>query len=87
MAALPPRPVFKPRDLVETPSGRVAKVLELNPDGSRRLRYTDGKREEVDLMPAHLRLVHEARVRPWLHHAPLDMETSDRVKPLEERLR
>ena len=87
MAALPPRLVFKPRDLVETPSGRTAKVVELNADGSRKLRYTDGSREEVSLMPAHLRLVHEAKVRPWLHHAPRDMETSDRVKPLEERLR
>ncbi len=88
MAAVPvaPVPTLKPRDLVRTKTGRTCRVLELMPDGSRRLQDTEDRTWEACLMPCHLELVHSAKVQPWPSHSPRDLQTSTRVKPLAERL-
>jgi hypothetical protein len=57
---------IKPRDLVRTPSGATGHVLEINPDGSRRVVLLDGR--EVDLMPRFLYLVRSAPVLPWTRY-------------------
>lgn len=65
-----PAPIlFKPDDLVRTPSGRTCTVLKLNPDGSRRVE--DRATGEVyDIMPAHLVLVRASTPKPWPKRTP-----------------
>lgn len=86
MTEAPRRPLFKPRDYVVTRSGRPAIVRDLNADGSRTIEFLDAAGGEIDIMPAHLVLVTEAKVRPWLHRTPRELQTADRVRPLDERL-
>lgn len=56
-------PTIKPGDLVRTPSGATATVLEINPDGSRELELLNGQR--LALLPGLLFLVRAALPRPW----------------------
>lgn len=56
--------IIKPGDLVETPSGRHAKVIEVEPGRNRLLQYCDN-REGVVLPAALLKVLRAAPVRPW----------------------
>ncbi len=76
----------KPRDLVRTKSGRICRVLELMPDGSRKLQDTDDLTWQACLMPCHFELVHSAKVQPWPERSLRDLQNSAQVKPLDERL-
>jgi len=58
-------PIFKPRDKVRTPAGRLAEVVDLTPDGKRVLMYLDGDHSYVTLERHMLHMVEEAQVRPW----------------------
>lgn len=65
-----PPPLFKPRDLVETPgSERLAKVLEILPAGYRRVQFLDGGAPPVTFHKSELKLVQEGRPRPWKEHS------------------
>ena len=67
MSAAPagaPKP--KLHDLVRTPSGRTARVIEVRPsDGRRVCEYLDGAKDEVVLKPDLLLVVKSADVVPW----------------------
>lgn len=56
--------IFKPDDVVRTPTGRLATIQRINPDGSR-LIEDSASGERYDIMPGHLTLVHAATPRPW----------------------
>jgi hypothetical protein len=56
----------KPGDLVATPTGRMARVVEVTVDGRRQLEYLDNDGGEVVLRPSLLSLVHSAPVRGFL---------------------
>ena len=58
-------PVFKPRDVVRTPSGRTAEVVALTQDGKRELMYLDGDGGYVTLERHMLVMLKEATPRPW----------------------
>jgi len=58
-------PIFKPRDVVRTPSGRTAQVVDLNHDGTRELMYLDKEGGYVTLETRMLHLVKEATPLPW----------------------
>ena len=58
-------PLFKPRDIVRTPSGRTAQVVDLNPDGRRELMYLDHDGGYVTLETSMLTMLKEATPRPW----------------------
>lgn len=63
--------IFKPRDLVKTPSGRLAEVTNIRADGKRDLEYKDADGGQVALAPSALELVKSATPRPWpSRHAP-----------------
>lgn len=53
--------MIKPRDIVRTPSGRTARVIEVLPAGRRLLEYLDD-REGVELHESMLYLVQSAPV-------------------------
>lgn len=53
--------MIKPRDLVRTPSGRTARVIEVLPGGRRLLEYIDD-REGVELHESMLYLIQSAPV-------------------------
>lgn len=55
----------KPRDLVRTPTGRTALVVEILGDGRRELKYVDGDRSTVALSPSLLKVQISAKPRPW----------------------
>ena len=63
-------PVFKPRDLVTTPTGRRAEVINIRSDGRRDLEYKDEEGGFVTLPREALKLVHEAKVKPWPSRIP-----------------
>lgn len=58
-------PLIKPRDIVETPSGRLAKVREVLPANERRVEFLDAQGGEAEFRVCHLKLVHVASHRPW----------------------
>jgi len=55
---------FKPRDIVTTPSGRMAKVTEILRGGERRVKFFDND-EVADFKVCHLTLMSEGKVQPW----------------------
>ena len=55
---------IKPRDIVRTPSGRDARVIEVLPEGRRRLEYLDDY-EGVELPARLLYVVQAAPALPW----------------------
>jgi hypothetical protein len=57
-------PIIKPEDLVETPTGRTARCVELNADGSRTFEDIV-TRERFALMPRLVRLLHSAPPKRW----------------------
>lgn len=59
---------FKPRDIVTTPSGRMAKVTEILPGGERRVKFLDQPDEVADFKICHLTLITEGKIRPWTEH-------------------
>lgn len=56
-------PTIKPGDLVRTPSGATATVVDINPDGSRELELLNGER--LALLPSLLFVVRAAVPQPW----------------------
>jgi hypothetical protein len=63
MAAMAPT-VFKPDDIVRTPSGQTAVVVRINPDGSREIEDLKTL-DRFDIMPRHLTLIRASTPRPW----------------------
>lgn len=63
-------PLFKPGDIVRTPTGRTAKVIEPRSDGKRDLEYLDSEGGKVALEPEMLTMVTPAPVRPWPSRKP-----------------
>jgi hypothetical protein len=59
------KPTIKPDDLVRTPSGRTAVVIQVRPCGFRLLQYVDAPRGQVELHVDDLYLVRSAVPRPW----------------------
>ena len=57
--------LLKPGDFVITPSGRLARIDELRPDGRRDIRFIDLEGGEAALRPELLKLVATAPVVPW----------------------
>jgi hypothetical protein len=58
--------VLKPDDLVSTPRGRLARVLEILPGHKRLCRYECGDRGEFVLAAGLLKLQESAKPRRWL---------------------
>lgn len=56
------QPLFKPRDLVRTPHGRTARVVEVLTAGRRLVQFIDGPREQAIVQRDDLLLVREAPV-------------------------
>jgi len=56
--------IIKPRDLVRLPNGHTAEVLDLTPDGCRRVRDLK-TREELKVPRDDLFLVCAAKPLPW----------------------
>lgn len=63
-------PLKKPGDLVRTPAGRSAHVVEIQPSGMRLIEHIDGARERVAMHMDDLFLVREAKPVAWTKHAP-----------------
>lgn len=61
-------PDFKPRDLVTTPTGRLAKILEVLPFSERVVEFLEGERGEATFRTTQLKMYHAAAVRPWKAH-------------------
>lgn len=61
--------VYKPDDLVRTPSGRTCFVTAINPDGSREVKDCSSG-AVYDIMPLHLILVRAAIPKPWPKRSP-----------------
>ena len=55
----------KPRDHVETPSGRIGIVTAVLTDGRREVKYLDGDRTSVVLHTSLLRVRVNSTPRPW----------------------
>jgi hypothetical protein len=58
-------PLAKPRDHVETPSGRIGIVMAVLADGRREVKYLDGDRTSVVLHTSLLRVRKPAKPEPW----------------------
>lgn len=56
------QPLFKPRDLVRTPHGRTARVVEVLTAGRRLVQFVDGPREQAIVERDGLLLVQAAPV-------------------------
>jgi len=80
-------PIIKPRDLVITPSGRLAKVLEILPHHMRLIQWLEGEPGHATLCVDDLRLWQEGKVRRWAEHVLPDLATATKVKPLDERMK
>lgn len=65
MAANLAQPLAKPRDQVETPLGRVGLVLAVLPGGRREVQYLDPEGGTVELRADLLKVVVNAKTRPW----------------------
>lgn len=59
---------LKPDDLVETPTGRMAKISEVNPGNRRTVVYLDDDGGSAVLPCSLLKLMLSAPVRPWKKH-------------------
>ncbi len=63
-------PIAKPRDTVETPSGRFGVVMAVVPDGRREVQYLDKDGGNVILKASLLRVVINAQPKPWGRRLP-----------------
>jgi hypothetical protein len=61
-------PDFKPKDLVTTPTGRLAKILEVLPYSERLVEFLEGERGEAVFRICQLKMFQAAKVRPWKEH-------------------
>lgn len=59
-------PLAKPRDTVETPTGRLGVVMAVAPEGRREVHYIDQQGGDVVLRASLLRVLVSARPVPWL---------------------
>lgn len=64
-------PIIKPGDLVQTPTGRPAVVMNIRSDGKRDCNYTDQEGGQVALATKDLKLVKSMKPRPWPSHSPV----------------
>jgi len=64
-------PLAKPRDTVETPTGRIGLVTAVLPGGRREVQYMDLDGGMVELRAGLLRVRQESKPRPW----------KERIKP------
>ncbi len=60
---------IKPRDLVRTPSGRTARVVDVLP-GHRRLCQYEDNGQGVEILARLLQVVASAPVLPWKKRSP-----------------
>lgn len=63
-------PLAKPLDTVETPRGRIGRVLAVLPGGRREIQYLDLEGGTVELRADLLRVRVVAKPRPWRERTP-----------------
>lgn len=64
-------PLYKPGDLVRTPSGRYARVIEVRPERRRLVRYLDeAPGEDFEIGVTKLEMMKSAAVKPWSNRRP-----------------